>query len=482
MQAHRGLRRADRRQPGLLRGLRRRLRVRGAGDRRGARLLPRRRHRPGRQRRHHRRQRRRHLRPPRGRPRRARRRHAPGPARAPAQDAGDGLHGDHCDGRRSCTTTARCSQVVPDGRAARRRLRASPTRSPTKSPTVIRAAKESLNGIDPVDVKRSLPVRAGLHVRAQPLRRRRRSTATRSSTSATPSSASTGASVPDKRMTEDEVVAELRDGMTIGIGGWGSRRKPMSLSARSPAPPLTDLTVVSYGGPDVGLLCRGGQGQAGRLRVRVARLDPARAALPRRPPGRRGRDAASSTRACSCSGSRPRRGGCRSCRPGPGSAPTSFRRQPELRTVQSPYRPDGEGEELVAVPALDLDVALVHLNRADAGGNGQYLGPDPYFDDLFCMAAERRFMSRRAVVADRRPRRQRPGPDAAHQPAHGRRRGRGAERRALHRVLARLRARRGVPAASTPRRAKIDGGVGRRSGPSTSTVGGHDEYRKAVGL
>ena len=30
-------------------------------------------------------------------------------------------------------------------------------------------------------------------------------------------------------MTEDEVVAELRDGMTIGIGGWGSRRKPMSL-------------------------------------------------------------------------------------------------------------------------------------------------------------------------------------------------------------------------------------------------------------
>ena len=33
----------------------------------------------------------------------------------------------------------------------------------------------------------------------------------------------------DKRMTEDEVVAELESGMTIGIGGWGSRRKPMSL-------------------------------------------------------------------------------------------------------------------------------------------------------------------------------------------------------------------------------------------------------------
>ncbi|HMH37545.1 MAG TPA: CoA-transferase, partial [Streptosporangiaceae bacterium] len=30
-------------------------------------------------------------------------------------------------------------------------------------------------------------------------------------------------------MTPDEIVAELRDGMTIGIGGWGSRRKPMAL-------------------------------------------------------------------------------------------------------------------------------------------------------------------------------------------------------------------------------------------------------------
>ncbi len=33
----------------------------------------------------------------------------------------------------------------------------------------------------------------------------------------------------DKRMSEDEVVSQLRSGMTIAIGGWGSRRKPMSL-------------------------------------------------------------------------------------------------------------------------------------------------------------------------------------------------------------------------------------------------------------
>ena len=27
----------------------------------------------------------------------------------------------------------------------------------------------------------------------------------------------------DKRISADDVVAQLRDGMTIGIGGWGSR-------------------------------------------------------------------------------------------------------------------------------------------------------------------------------------------------------------------------------------------------------------------
>ncbi len=50
------------------------------------------------------------------------------------------------------------------------------------------------------------------------------------------------------------------------------------------------------------------------------------------------------------------------------------------------------------MPALELDVALVHLNRADQHGNATYLGPDPYFDDLFCMAAERAYVSCEQVV------------------------------------------------------------------------------------
>ena len=68
-------------------------------------------------------------------------------------------------------------------------------------------------------------------------------------------------------------------------------------------------------------------------------------------------------------------------------------RQPEIRTVVSPY---DDGEELVAAPALHLDVALIHMHRGDARGNGQYLNVDPYFDDLFCMAAPTALHERRA--------------------------------------------------------------------------------------
>src|SRR4051812_49573413 len=47
--------------------------------------------------------------------------------------------------------------------------------------------------------------------------------------------------------------------MTIGIGGWGSRRKPMAVVRAMLRTDLKDLTLVSYGGPDVGLLCAAGK-------------------------------------------------------------------------------------------------------------------------------------------------------------------------------------------------------------------------------
>jgi glutaconate CoA-transferase subunit A len=195
----------------------------------------------------------------------------------------------------------------------------------------------------------------------------------------------------DKRTSPADAVAAVEDGMTIGIGGWGSRRKPMALVRALLNTPVRNLRVVSFGGPDVGLLCAAGKvrelvfgfvsldsipydpwfGQARTSgAIEVMELDEGmvvaglRAAAQRLPflPTRAGL------------GSDVARG---------------------LRTVRSPY---ADGEELMAMPALPLDVAFVHLNRADAHGNASYLGPDPYFDDLFCLAATHRVVSCERVV------------------------------------------------------------------------------------
>ena len=135
----------------------------------------------------------------------------------------------HGHGRRSCTHFGSVLEVVAARRAARRRAARSPAQIAAKSPTVIRAAKESLNGIDPVDVKRSYRFEQGFTFELNLVGRRRRAPRRVRRQARRRTSASEQRRMPDKRMTEDEVVAELRDGMTIGIGGWGSRRKPMAL-------------------------------------------------------------------------------------------------------------------------------------------------------------------------------------------------------------------------------------------------------------
>ncbi|MBI0293686.1 CoA transferase subunit A [Streptomyces sp. PRKS01-29] len=196
-------------------------------------------------------------------------------------------------------------------------------------------------------------------------------------------------------MTAEEAVGRIRSGMTVGIGGWGSRRKPMALVRALLRSGVGDLTVVSFGGPDVGLLAAAGKIR--RLVTAFATLD----SIPLEPHFRAARergeieltelDEAMMMWGLTAAVHRlpflPVRAGL-------GSDVMTV--NPGLRTVTSPYE---DGEELVAVPALRLDVALVHLNRADARGNGQYLGPDPYFDDLFCEAAAEAYLSCERVVA-----------------------------------------------------------------------------------
>ena len=201
----------------------------------------------------------------------------------------------------------------------------------------------------------------------------------------------------DKRITADEAAATIDSGMTLGIGGWGSRRKPMALVRALLCTDVTDLTVVSYGGPDVGLLCAAGKVK--RLIYGFVSLD----SIPLEPHFRAARQNGTIAEPVEYDEGMLQwalyAGSLRlpflPTRSGLASGVTDV--NPGLRTVQSPYE---DGEELLAVPAIRLDAAFVHLNRADQRGNAQYLGPDLYFDDLFLSACEpgRRFVSCEQVV------------------------------------------------------------------------------------
>ena len=203
----------------------------------------------------------------------------------------------------------------------------------------------------------------------------------------------------DKRCTEEEAVAELRSGMTIGIGGWGSRRKPMSVVRALLRTDVTDLTVISWGGPDVGLLCAAGKVK--RLVYAFVSLD----SIPLEPHFRKARESGSI--ACTELDEGMVLLGLQAAawrvpflpsRIGLGS--DLFRVNPDLRTVRSPY-PSRDGtadEELTAVPAIHLDAALCHLNVGDERGNAAFLGPDLYFDDLMLEAAEQSFVSVERIV------------------------------------------------------------------------------------
>lgn len=197
----------------------------------------------------------------------------------------------------------------------------------------------------------------------------------------------------DKTCSIRDIATGIESGMTLGIGGWGGRRKPMAFVRELLQTPATDLTLLSFGGPDVGMLAAAGKvrklvfgfvsmdlvpleahfraaRQAGAFEVMELDegmfqlgLKAAAARLPFLP-----------------------------TRVGFGSDVLTT--NPEIKTVKSPY---GD-EELVAVPALPVDVAICHVNQADTLGNSRISGPDPFFDEWFCRAAGKAFLTTEEVV------------------------------------------------------------------------------------
>ena len=204
----------------------------------------------------------------------------------------------------------------------------------------------------------------------------------------------------DKRTTLDEAVASIESGMTIGLGGWGSRRKPMAFVRALLRTDVKDLTVVTYGGPDLGLLCSAGKVK--RAYYGFVSLDSPPFYDPwfakaRTTGAIEAREMDEGMLRCGLQAAAQRLPFL-PIRAGLGTDVRTFWGD-ELKTVKSPYPTDGAYEELVAMPALNLDAAFVHMNLGDAKGNAAYTGIDPYFDDLFLMSAQRRFLSVERVVS-----------------------------------------------------------------------------------
>jgi len=192
----------------------------------------------------------------------------------------------------------------------------------------------------------------------------------------------------NKTMQAAEVVASLSDGMTIGIGGWGPRRKPMALIRELLRSDLKDLTVVAYGGADVGMLCAAGKVK--KVVFAFVSLD----FIPLEPYFRQARqkgeiETLEIDEGMMLLGLRAAAWGCPYIPTQVGLGTDILRVNPELQVVDSPY----DDKEWLAMPALKLDAALIHVDRADTRGVCQIKGPDHYMDDWFARAANKTYVS-----------------------------------------------------------------------------------------
>ena len=200
----------------------------------------------------------------------------------------------------------------------------------------------------------------------------------------------------DKRMTVDDIVDQLSDGMTIGIGGWATRRKPMALVRAIARSGLKDLTLVAgYGGPDIGILAA--TGKIKKLVFAFASLDH----FPLEPHFRLQRQAGAFEVLELDEGMFHwglRAGAMKlpflPTRVGIGTdiiTQSGF----NFKTVKSPYE---DGEELVAMPAITPDVALIHAHRSDQRGNLLTWSLDPLFDELLVRASGKAYATVEKVV------------------------------------------------------------------------------------
>lgn len=202
----------------------------------------------------------------------------------------------------------------------------------------------------------------------------------------------------DKRIVEvDDALARIRDGMTVAIGGFINASHPMLIVRGIIKRAVKNLTVVgaASSGLEIDLLIAAGcvrrvvapyvgaevlapigpafRAAAERGRVEVFELDEAmyyaglRAAAQRVPfnPWRAG-------------------------------VGTSF---PEVNPAIKVFKDPINGETLLAIPAIDIDIAFLHAAVSDAYGNVQYVGHG-YGDRAIYAAADATFVQVESIVSN----------------------------------------------------------------------------------
>ena len=269
--------------------------------------------------------------------------------------------------------------------------------------------------------------------------------------------------------------------MTIGIGGWGSRRKPMSIvRAHRAAPTCKDLTHrLATAAPTSACCARPARCSKVVYAFVLARLDRARAALPQRAPVGRGQHARARRGHVPA---RPAGRGVAGAVPADPRRPRLRRRcdrQPEIAHGRvAVRRRRGARRDARAAPRRR---AHPHAPRRPAAATGSTSTSTRTSTTSCAWPRTRRFMSveqhrRRprsscATGRCRRIRINRLMTDGVVETPHG-----AHFTECVPDYPATRRSRRSTPRA--PRRPRR----GRRGRRSTSTCGDHAEYRKAVGL
>ncbi|MGB2885956.1 MAG: CoA-transferase [Dehalococcoidia bacterium] len=197
----------------------------------------------------------------------------------------------------------------------------------------------------------------------------------------------------DKALSPGEAVSKIRSGDRVVIGGWGPFRKPMALVREIAASDLTDLTVMSFAALDLDMLI--GAGKVKKAIYPFVALEGAPGALGN---FRRAREQgmidvmeiSEYMFVCGFKASverlpfYPTRSGL---------GTDILAENPEIQVFKSPYT----GEDLVAVPAFDPDVALLHVNESDSSGNARIVG-DPYWDYTMLRSAGKVIVSCERLV------------------------------------------------------------------------------------